>query len=230
MIIGTGLLARAFSISKLKNKNAIIYAAGVSNSNCIDQSEFDRERYRLSEALQKSSEINTFIYFGTCSVLDPLAIETPYVQHKLAMEKIVHTHQNSLIFRLPQLAGKSPNPHTLLNFLYARISRSEKFKLWGNAKRNIIDVGDVVSIASLIIDECLIRNTTVNIANTVNYKMNDIVETMEQVLSKRAVYDVVENGSEYTIDITDISSVLDDAKVKFDDDYLKDVIAKYYSC
>jgi len=229
MIIGSGLLASAFSSTFLEDKDVIIYAAGVSNSNCTDESEFERERSRLSESLQKTSKDKTFVYFGTCSVNDPLVINTPYVQHKLAMEKIVYTHPNNLIFRLPQAAGKTPNPHTLLNFLYARISRSEKFNLWCNAKRNIIDVDDVVAIAIQLIANNSIRNATFNIANTVNYKMIDVVKIMEQVLCKRAIYDVTENGSEYTIDIADMSSVLDDAKVKFDDDYLKNVIAKYYS-
>ena len=229
MIIGSGLLASAFSSTFLEDKDVIIYAAGVSNSNCTDESEFQRERSRLSESLQKTSKDKTFVYFGTCSVNDPLAINTLYVQHKLAMEKIVYVQPNNLIFRLPQLAGKTPNPHTLLNYLYARISRSEKFNLWRNAKRNIIDVDDVVAIALQLIANNSIRNATFNIANTANYKMIDIVKIMEQVLCKRAIYDVTENGSECTIDITDMSSILDDAKVKFDDDYLKNVIAKYYS-
>jgi len=229
MIIGSGLLANAFSLDFSEDKDVVIYAAGVSNSNCTDESEFVRERIRLSEALSKSLQVNTFVYFGTCSVADLLLKQTPYIQHKLAMEKMVYSHPNNLIFRLPQVAGKTPNPHTLLNFLYARILRSEKFKLWSNAKRNIIDVDDVAAIALQIIASNSLRNTTLNIANDVNYKMIDIVKTMEQVLCKHAIYDVIEDGSEYNIDINEISSVLDDAKVKFSDNYLINIFTKYYS-
>ena len=140
MIIGSGLLANAFLKSPLNIENVTIYAAGVSNSNCSDESEFKREHLRLVEALKKSPKNNVFIYFGTCSVYDPLVFKTPYVIHKLEMEKIVHSHHSYHIFRLPQVAGETSNPHTLLNFLHARISRSEKFNLWENAERNIIDV------------------------------------------------------------------------------------------
>jgi len=230
MIIGSGLLANAFSDAFSDVNDLIIYAAGVSNSNCNDESEFSRERTRLSQTLRKSSKMGTFVYFGTCSVSDPLAINTPYVQHKLSMEKMVYAHPNNLIFRLPQVAGNTPNPHTLLNFLHARIIRSEKFNLWRNAKRNVIDVDDIVAIALKLIADNSLRNTTINIANKINYKMIEIVETMEQVLRKHAVYDVIENGSEYNIDINCISSVLDDAQVQFDDGYLKNVIFKYYGC
>lgn len=230
MIVGSGLLASAFSDTCSDVDDLIIYAAGVSNSGCVDESEFNQERTRLSEALRKSSKNNTFVYFGTCSISDPLAINTPYVQHKLAMEKMVYEHTNNLIFRLPQVAGNTPNPHTLLNFLYARIIRSEKFNLWRNAKRNIIDVDDIVAIALKLIANNSTRNTTVNIANKINYKMIDLVEIMEQVLCKQAIYNIIEDGSEYSIDISSMSSVLDDAQVKFDDNYLKNVISKYYGC
>lgn len=228
MIVGSGLLARALSHSFSKREDVIIYAAGVSNSTCSDESEFERERIRLSEALQNSLPAETFVYFGTCSVADPIAINTPYVQHKLAMEKRVQVHPNNLILRLPQVAGNTPNPHTLLNYLYARISRSEKFSLWCNAKRNIIDVDDVALIVLQLIADNSFRNTTLNIANNVNYLMTDIVSAMELVVGKRGIYDVEEKGSEYLIDISGISSMLLNAKVKFGDDYLNKVLTKYY--
>ena len=143
MIIGSGLLAHAFSSAFLQREDVCIYAAGVSNSSCTDAHEFARERQRLEDALRQAMHVDTFVYFGTCSVADPDSQNTPYVQHKLAMERLVQAHPQGLILRLPQVAGKTSNPHTLLNYLYARISRSEKFDLWSRAKRNIIDVAEV---------------------------------------------------------------------------------------
>ena len=95
--------------------------------------------------------VDVFVYFGTCSVADPEVRHTAYVQHKLAMEQMVSAHSRNLILRLPQVAGKTPNPHTLLNFLYGRIARSESFNLWSKARRNIIDVADVTAIAEQLI-------------------------------------------------------------------------------
>jgi len=228
MIIGSGLLAHAFSGAFLQREDVCIYAAGVSNSSCTDVHEFARERQRLADALRQTRHVDVFVYFGTCSVADPEARNTPYVQHKLAMEQMVYTHSKNLILRLPQVAGKTPNPHTLLNYLYARISRSESFNLWSKARRNVIDIDDIVSIALPLIANDVIRCTTINIANTANYSMNEIVREMEVVVGKRAIYDVVNCGTEYFIDASAIQSVLSVACVDFSGPYLGKVIAKYY--
>jgi hypothetical protein len=50
-----------------------------------------------------------------------------------------------------QAAQINTNPQTLLNYLNERISRSERLNLWSNAKCNIIDVADAVSIAQQLI-------------------------------------------------------------------------------
>lgn len=144
------------------------------------------------------------------------------------MEQLVSGHPRHLILRLPQVAGKTPNPHTLLNYLHARIARSEAFCLWRNARRNVIDVEDVVSIARQLIVDTSVRNRTLNIANLINYPIVNIVSAMERVVGKRAIYDVVERGSEYSIDVSAILSVLDNVGIKFGADYLDDVIGKYY--
>ena len=124
------------------SKESCVYAAGVSNSNCSDQREFDRERDRLMIAMEQHRLVDLFLYFGTCSADGSL--DSPYVQHKIKMEKIVSEHPRYLILRLPQTAGKTENPHTLLNYIFTRIIRSERFQIWKNARRNIIDVDDVV--------------------------------------------------------------------------------------
>jgi nucleoside-diphosphate-sugar epimerase len=229
MLLGSGLLAQAFSREFSSREDVCIYAAGVSNSNCTDAQEFARERQRLQEALQRAGRVGTFVYFGTCSVGDPDARDTPYVQHKLAMEQLAATHHGHLILRLPQVAGKTPNPHTLLNFLYARIARSESFNVWSGARRNIIDIADVLAVARQLLAEGAARNAMLNIANTVDYSIFDIVGAMERALGKRAMYSILERGSGYPIDIAAILPALEKTGVKFEHDYLEKTIRKYYS-
>ena len=146
----------------------------------------------------------------------------------MAMERMVRGHPRHVVLRLPQIAGKTPNPHTLLNFLYARISRSEAFQIWGGAKRNIIDVDDVVSIAQQLIANGTVRNTTVNIANPVNYSMPEIVDAMVGIVGKRAIFEVVDRGSDYFIETGSMQPALAKSGVEFGDNYLSKVIAKYY--
>ena len=228
MIIGSGLLARAFAPLFAQRGEVLIYAAGVSNSACSDVREFARERQRLSDGLKNCQSRETFVYFGTCSVMDPEAINTPYVQHKLAMERLVATHPRYLILRLPQVAGRTPNPHTLLNFLYARVSRSEEFSLWRYAKRNIIDVVDIVAITQCLLEDITARNSTFNVANPINHSMMNIVNAMENVVGKRAIYTILDRGSDYAIETGKIQSLVDKTNVKFGDDYIQRVISNYY--
>ena len=231
MLFGSGLLARAFSPTFSQIGNACIYAAGVSNSGCSDRDEFERERQRLSDALQHEIAVDVFVYFGTCSIGDMDPYNTPYVQHKMAMEQLVFAHPRHLVLRLPQVAGRTPNPHTLLNYLYARISRSESFSLWGKAKRNIIDVDDIAVVTKHLIADDSMRNIVLNVANPINYPMIDIVSAMEAVTGKLGIYDVLERGSEYQIDTSALLPVFDKVGINFEDGYLERVITKYYkSC
>lgn len=228
MIIGSGLLAKAFTREFSQREDVCIYAAGVSNSTCTNLHEFARERERLGNALQQAGHVDAFFYFSTCSSADTETQHTPYVMHKLAMERLVASHPRHLILRLPQVAGKTPNPHTLLNFLYARISRSEIFQLWSNAIRNIIGVDDVVAITCQLLASKNLRAVTLNVANPVSYTMPEIVGAMEKVVGKRAFCETSEHGSGYLIDTEAILPVLDAAGVKFGNDYLERVIGKYY--
>jgi nucleoside-diphosphate-sugar epimerase len=227
MIIGSGLVGRAFA-PEFPNNNVCIYAAGVSNSSCSDTHEFLREQQRLTQALEEFQHADAFVYFGTCSVADPEANKKPYVQHKLNMERLVSEHPRHLIVRLPQLAGKTSNPHTLLNHLYECISLGKTFSLWRNAYRNIIDVDDVVPIARYFIVDLALRNTAINIANPVNYPMTEVLNAMEIVVGKRASINVIKRGSNYPIDTKLMQSVLNEVGVNFGNDYLERVIGKYY--
>jgi nucleoside-diphosphate-sugar epimerase len=228
MIIGSGLLANAFSRDYLHHEDVCIYAAGVSNSNCIDIREFARERERLENALRQTTYSDVFVYFSTCSVFDHELLNTPYVQHKLKMEAMVRSHSRNLILRLPQVAGKIANPHTLLNFIYARILHGESFNLWCNAKRNVIDIDDIVSIANQLIANKSLRNITLSIANVVNYSILEIVKAMELTVGREGIYNVVPRGYEYNIDVSDIYTVLEKLEIKFDNHYLEKTLNKYY--
>jgi nucleoside-diphosphate-sugar epimerase len=227
MITGSGLLANAFATRFATDPANHIYAAGVSNSACADGDEFERERTRLALALREA-EGATFVYFGTCSVYDPSAQGSPYVRHKLAMENFVATHERYLIVRLPQVAGRTPNPHTLLNYLFARISRSEAFSAWKNATRNIIDVEDVVVAVSHLIAQPTVRRQTRNVANPRNASVAQIVAAMEVVVGKAAIVRWIGEGSSYPIDVETMLPVYRDCELGFDESYLGRVIEKYY--
>ncbi len=227
MIIGSGLLARAFAAKFTASEEVCIYAAGVSDSGCGDALEFEREARRLAHSLRDARHCDAFVYFGTCSVADPEARDTPYVQHKLRMERLVSEHPRWLVLRLPQVAGQTPNPHTLLNYLHAKIARSEAFSVWSKARRNVIDVEDVAAIACELVGQPNLRQRTLNIANPVSYPIAEIVHAFELALRKKAICTPVPRGSAYPIDVTPIQPILHRLG-HFDENYLHRVVARYY--
>lgn len=228
MIVGSGLLARAFNPYFGAVPELCVYAAGVSNSTCYDEREFARERNRLKAAMAQYESAELFLYFGTCSANGSLGRASPYVQHKIQMEQIVSAHRHHLILRLPQLAGQTQNPHTLLNYLFSRVSRSERFPIWKNARRNIIDVDDVARIgASLILGEGA-RGECMDVANFSDTAMPDVVEMMAKVVGKNTICDYLDCGDVHPIDTQRIRAVVERCGIVFGTDYLERVIKKYY--
>jgi len=228
IIIGSGLIARAFVPQLTALPGAWVYAAGVSNSSCLDPREFERERARLAEALAAAPPASLFLYFSTCSVDDPAMRESAYVRHKLAMEHLVRRRDRHLVLRLPQLAGKTPNPHTLLNHLYARIVRSERFAIWRGATRNIIDVDDVARVVTDLVVSENACGETINVANAHSYGIFAVVRSLEKVTGHKGIFDIIDRGTGYAIDIDRIQAALHRCRLSFPEDYLLQVIRKYY--
>ena len=229
MIVGTGLVARAFAQHADVLGDVCVYAAGVSNSACTDVREFERERQRLDATFAAIPDSSLFVYFSTCSVEDPAEQYSSYVQHKRIMETRVRNRNRYLILRLPQLAGATPNPHTLLNFLYARIVRSERFSVWRGATRNIIDVDDVARIACDLLLVEHVNGETINIANIAGSPILDIVAAMERATGHRAIFDIIERGSGYAIDVARSAAARLRCAVNFDAGYLERTLRKYYA-
>jgi nucleoside-diphosphate-sugar epimerase len=228
MIIGSGLLAKAFEDRLGSDPRVCIFASGVSNSQCTDPAEFERENRLLRDTLMRMPPDGLFVYFSTCSVADPAAAGSPYVLHKLAMESLISDWPSHLICRLPQVAGRTPNPHTLLSYLASCISTGRRFSIWSGASRNVIDVDDVAALVGEVIKTGVNIIKTLNIASPANHPMTEIVSAMENAMQKKAVFERVERGCSYDIDVRDILPLCNSAGVDFQNDYLDRVIRKYH--
>jgi len=144
MIIGNGLVANGFK--QYDSDDIVIFASGVSHSAGNNAAEFLREAGLLKNIINQYPQ-KKLAYFSTCSVYDPAMQSSPYVLHKLAMENMLREeHKHFYIFRVSNLAGKTANPHTVLNFIFLHISGNIPFLLWKNAYRNIIDIEDAAMI------------------------------------------------------------------------------------
>jgi len=229
MIIGSGFIANSFKPLYDKDGAVTIFASGTSNSMNTNAKNFERECESINEQLNNVNFNSKFIYFSTCSVLNEnQSGMTPYIKHKMHMEKVVSMFPKYLVIRLPNVAGISSNPNTLLNFLGSKIKRQEIFDLWLDAYRNIIDIDDVIKLSQQVIESSLFENTSINIANPNNYQITEIVKEMEAIIGKSAIYKDIKKGSKYEIDIQPIKSLITSLKIDFGPDYLGSTLIKYY--
>jgi nucleoside-diphosphate-sugar epimerase len=235
MIIGSGFIAKNFKKKSLliKKRRIAIYASGVSNSKSINKNNFLRERKKIISYKKKISS-NIFVYISTCSIFDPSRKNTAYVKHKLNMENVVKNNFNKfVIVRFPEVVGFNSNKNNLINFFYQKIINNNKFKLWANSRRNIIDIDDAVKLCLIFINK--IKNykkikLEVNIANTLYVTVESIVNIIEQFTLKKALYDKIAFGNlNWKIRPLISKRIIKMSSISFNKHYLEKVLRKYYT-
>lgn len=227
MIVGHGLLARSFAARYAEDPTLAIFASGVSNSLEHRASAFERERHAL-QALQAQGQHRRLLYFGSCGLLETGHPLSPYMQHKQDMEALVLSRAGGVVIRLPQVVGVTPNPHTLTNYLRDKLLSGDRFTLWSKAERNLVDIDDVVAIASAMIDDGLPARSVVPIAAQRSLRMVEIVAIFERVLQCRGNYVVEDRGSPLPIDQRVAGAAANRLGIDLGGDYAERVISKYY--
>lgn len=227
MVVGHGMIAKAFSRYAADDR-VVLFASGVANSRTTDTREFEREQELLGRTIALCRD-KLLVYISTCSVDDKDVAQSPYVMHKLNMEALIaHSVGTYLILRLPQVVGKSSNPHTLVNYLHDCIVRGKRFAVWRNAVRYLIDVEDVVQITSHLVDHTTVRNAAINIVSR-PYAIPDIVAVLERITGCRADCEFEDRGANYHIDGALSSQIAARLNITFDELYLESMLAKYYA-
>jgi UDP-2-acetamido-2,6-beta-L-arabino-hexul-4-ose reductase len=223
MIIGNGLLAKAFRDHEVDNK-LLIFASGVSNSSETSLKAFEREEGLLVKAL-KEHYLKKIVYFSTCSIYDSFFDKSAYTNHKINMKNIIQKiSRNYIIIRLPQVLGMN-NKYQLIGFLCQAIKDKKKFDLF-NIERNIIDIEDVKLIADYIIEHNIFKNRIVNIANPKNIKVLELVDLLKRVLKIKPRYTIVDKTGSLDICINDIRFIIDELNL-FHENYIKERVSRY---
>jgi nucleoside-diphosphate-sugar epimerase len=225
MIIGNGLLGSAFKRDGFGSlADLTIFASGVSYSGEVRQEEYQRELDLLSQVMMRDSYI---VYFSTCSVFDNSLSSSVYVKHKIEIENSLRERGRSLVIRLPQVVGVGGNKNNLINYLIFKILNGEKFDLWFNASRSLIDVDDVVFFTKKFVDHFFPHCAQINLAAPGRISIIEIVRIIEECVGKKANYNILERGGEYVIDVNQVSQVFDEYLIKFHPEYFRELIWKY---
>ena len=227
MIVGNGQLARIFKNDAELPNDVVIFASGVSNSNCTDPNEFVKEE----ELLQKiSEELNgkSIVYFSSCALSDIKYLDIPYYAHKLHMESIIKKQTGKFyIFRLPQVFGKLKEHPTLINFIYFSILYGREFKLYVNSYRYVIDIDDVLTLVTNIVSN-VTPGLVINLANSYKYGLPEIVREIEFILNKKAKTIFVDKNDSYNINLSDLNEIVLklNLNLNFGRDYLTERLQK----
>jgi nucleoside-diphosphate-sugar epimerase len=229
VIIGTGVIGSAFIDLYEKDPEVYLYAAGVSNSQCTENADYSRDKSRLEENISKLKKNELLVYISTCSIsTSNIGPSSRYSEHKIEMEELVRGYGRYLILRLPQIASFSKNPFTLLNYFRNKITHGEAFQVYKNSYRNILDVNHMASISERVIAN-FSGNAIVNVANPLSVSTIEIVEEMQTVLGKKAIYSCIDGFCDnYKIDVTRMMKFIDPSIYLFDDKYLNRVINRFY--
>lgn len=227
MIIGRGVIANRFNDCSLQLKY-LIFAGSVNDSSIHDKNIIQAEEKAVTDALSEYND-STFVYFSSCSIFDSEAAHTPYVQHKVNMEKLIQSSAKSfLIFRLPQVIGFLDTKSSLVNFLVDAIGNQKKFELWCNAQKNIIDIDDVYEIVVEVLKRGILTKKIVNIASSHQTSVIQLVNEIEKFFGLTANYTLVNKGTSYDLDIFAIKPVLSDLHIEFGEAYIQTALNKYF--
>lgn len=87
---------------------------------------------------------------------------------------------------------------------------------------------DMFAIADHILQNGTYPNQVVNIANPVSNNVKEIIEALESVLQLKGNYISIPRGHHFEIDISLILPVIETLRIPFGEDYLTNLIKKYY--
>ena len=226
MIIGTGMIARGFK-SLEKNPDILIYAAGVSRSNEVNNDQFNKESELLKKAINLNKKI---IYFSTFSINQPKENYSPYIIHKVKMEGLVNQSKKFIIYRFPQIIGYSKNSNLLLNYISEKIKTGSYFTIWKNCLRSLIDVNDLVKIVNYSATHKFgnFDNRIHNIYNQNLISVEEIVKIFERLYKIKGNYGFIEKQENVVYIDKSGEDLVRNAGVHFDKDYNLNLIHKYY--
>lgn len=226
MVVGNGMIANAFSDFK-SDKSITIFASGVSNSKELNKKSFQREISLISEFINLKVP---FVYFSTSSIHDLSLRHSLYVNHKKNAEQFVsQSFEKYWIFRLPNVIGRTSNPHTMTNFFFNSITNHQELKIQSMAHRYFIDVDDVYKTLKKVICNNELDSGVYDLFYPRAFSVLELVHLMEVIVNRKAVYSVVDsNANLYNINV---SSQLK-PYLSFDEslgvEYLRNVLEKHY--
>jgi nucleoside-diphosphate-sugar epimerase len=216
-IIGTGLVARALAGlpagAQGGRDGALIFAAGVADSACLDPEAFRREREALRDwATRCRDDGRRLVYVSSAGAVygsyegprdeqTACAPETAYGRHKLACEEAIRESGClHLVLRVPHLVGPRQNPCQLIPSL-VRQAQAGRAVLFRDATRDLVGIDRFAAIVAELLANAASRETVV-VASGASRRVTAIFAVIQEILGARGEVRVEPRGDqqEYCID------------------------------
>lgn len=225
MIIGNGLIANLFREND--RADVVFFASGVSNSLETEKKAFQREEKLLKQTINAHQE-KVFVYFSTCSIYDSSKNGSPYVNHKLRMERLVEEFcPQYLILRVSNAVGKGGNPNLLMNYLVNSVKRENTIQIYTLATRNLIDADDVRAITLQLIEGKAFQKI-INVAYLHNFSTSEILDILEKHFQLKAQTAHYNSGQSYLISIPEVERYFIQHSLTEKEAYLKRILERYF--
>ncbi|GAA3873864.1 NAD-dependent epimerase/dehydratase family protein [Streptomyces sp. NPDC003631] len=205
-IVGNGFLARNLRSLAGRHPDTVALAAGVSWASGTSDEDFAREAALLREVAERCQDTGRrLLFFSTAATGmyglaegpgredTPVTPCTPYGAHKLALEQLLHDSGAAhVILRLGHLVGPDQPEHQLLPTLVRQL-REGRVRVHRGAARDLIDVGDVITVIDRLLAMDL-RAETVNVASGFAVPVEDVVDHLARALGLEARQEFVDTG------------------------------------
>ncbi|MEU5581774.1 NAD-dependent epimerase/dehydratase family protein [Streptomyces huasconensis] len=236
-IVGNGFLARHLRALAGRHSGTTLLAAGVSWASHTSPADFAREAALVEEKIAAClASGDRLVFFSTASTgmygtVDgpgredhPVVPCTPYGAHKLALEERLHASGvDYLALRLGHLVGPGQPPHQLLPTLLRQMGAGTVYVHRG-ATRDLIDIGDVVTIVDRLLAADLSREK-VNVASGHAVPIERIIDHIEErtgLVPRRVHRDV---GGHHTISTDKLRALVPETEAMgFGPDYHRRVL------
>ena len=225
MIVGNGMLAKTM-YTFLDNDEVTIFASGVSNSKETREEEFLREIKLLGDFIKDSER--KLIYFSTCAVLHNCESISNYISHKKKVETLIRQNfENYIIFRLPNVVGKTENKNTSFNFFKNQLISGSELNIEESASRYFIDVDDIRETLTPIILDRDQNKKEINVCFNNKINVLDFVRDMAGFLNINPRINILEGGCAQTVDNSEFIDLVGTEYKQIGNDYNLKIIKKY---
>lgn len=238
-VIGSGFLAGNLATLAPAHPGVVVAAFGVSVAAGIPEADFAREATRLYELISRCERRQErLVFFSTAAAAmyavpgkagtedGPVFPSTAYGRHNLALEAVLAASPiDYLVLRLTHVVGPAQHAQMLVPSLVRQV-QSGVVRLYRGARRDLIDVADVVTVVDRLLATGVGR-TVVNVASGTAVPIERLVDHVEAELGLRADREYVSEVASQPVSVARLHRLVPEAAMIGRDDYYRRVLSKY---